>query len=503
MALVAVLGALSLAATLVGNGQLGIALAPLALAVVVYAAVRLPLRDTLPAIAFLCLTLENPAELPASGRWQSPLYMVGALFLTKLNNTFPVAALVVSGLDLALLLLAAVYVVRSVKKSPVDAQGHVPTASPLLTAALACIGTIFLMWGFGLARGGDFGNSLWQIFRVIYLPCMILLFAAGLRGPGDARRLGATLLAAALVRAVLAISVRLMFPDTEAVPCATAHADSMLFAGAFIFVLVAFTERPSTRSLLFAAATLPILTLGMIANNRRLVWVELAMGLVTIYLMTPWNWLKRRVAQALVLSFPLLLLYAGIGWSHPTGFFGPVRTLRSVVDSSADPSTLWRDFENFNLFFTLKGNPILGTGFGHGYTEVVHLPDISGGYSLYRYAPHNSILGLFAYGGFLGFSGIWMIIPLGMFFAARAYRFSADPRDRVAALTTIGVLVAYMVHCYGDMGLGTWTSVFTVAPALALVGKIAVANGAWPRRVPASSRVAYAAPSGEDRLVAR
>jgi hypothetical protein len=44
-----------------------------------------------------------------------------------------------------------------------------------------------------------------------------------------------------------------------------------------------------------------------------------------------------------------------------------------------------------------------------------------------------------------------------------------------------------MVHCYGDMGLGTWTSVFTVGAALALVGKQAVATGAW--RLPSASRV--------------
>jgi hypothetical protein len=37
------------------------------------------------------------------------------------------------------------------------------------------------------------------------------------------------------------------------------------------------------------------------------------------------------------------------------------------------------------------------------------------------------------------------------------------------------------------MGLGTWTSVFLVAPALALAGKLAVATGAWPARTPRSA----------------
>jgi len=69
-----------------------------------------------------------------------------------------------------------------------------------------------------------------------------------------------------------------------------------------------------------------------------------------------------------------------------------------------------------------------------------------------------------------------------MFFAVRVYRVAHLPRERAAALTTVGILVAYVVHCYGDLGLGTWTSVFTVGPALALVGKLAVTTGAWPAR---------------------
>src|SRR6185503_20244340 len=96
-------------------------------------------------------------------------------------------------------------------------------------------------------------------------------------------------------------------------------------------------------------------------------------------------------------------------------------------------------------------------------------------------------LGLLAYAGYIGFAGLWFIVPLGIFFAARTYRFSIAPRDRVAALTAVAVLVSYCVHCYGDMALGTWTSVFSVAAVLALMAKQAVATGAWPFFPPAAS----------------
>ena len=151
----------------------------------------------------------------------------------------------------------------------------------------------------------------------------------------------------------------------------------------------------------------------------------------------------------------------------------------SSIDSSTDGSTTWRDWENYDLFCTIKAHPLTGLGYGHGYIEVVKLPDISEMYALYRFIPHNGILGLFAYGGVIGFTALSTVFVVGIFFAARAQRFATRPDDRVAALSALTMIVIYLVHCYGDMGLGTWAGVFTVAPALAVASKLAVSTGAW------------------------
>jgi O-antigen ligase len=182
-----------------------------------------------------------------------------------------------------------------------------------------------------------------------------------------------------------------------------------------------------------------------------------------------------------IASSPLLLAYAAVGWSSSSSLFAPVHTLRSVVDSKADPSTMWRDLENYDLFFTLRHNPVFGTGYGHGYDEIVWLPDISHSYALYRYLPHNSILGLWAYGGLIGFTALWMLLVGGLFLAARAYRHAVTVDDRTVALTAVATVVVYLAYCYGDLGLGTWTSVFMLAPALAVSSRLAVATGAWPK----------------------
>ena len=127
----------------------------------------------------------------------------------------------------------------------------------------------------------------------------------------------------------------------------------------------------------------------------------------------------------------------------------------------------------------MKQTPLFGTGYGHGYIETIKLPDISGAYALYRYVPHNSILGLWAYGGFVGFTALWLMLVVGVFFAARSYRFATKPADRTVLLSCLVAIVIYLTHCYGDMGLGTWTAVFTIGPALAFASKLAVTTGAW------------------------
>src|SRR5207244_632928 len=108
---------------------------------------------------------------------------------------------------------------------------------------------------------------------------LYLLFRAALRSPRDLPALGKVVVAAALVKAVLAFYVRhtLSPHDIRSLPYATSRADSVLFAGACSLLLARFIERPNRRHLTLLALTLPVLFLGMVANNRRLVWVELGL----------------------------------------------------------------------------------------------------------------------------------------------------------------------------------------------------------------------------------
>jgi len=351
------------------------------------------------------------------------------------------------------------------------------------TFILIALGGVAWMWTYGVAVGGaDFASSLWQVQRVMYLPIIALLYLYALRGPRDYIALGKVLVAAACLKACVAIYVSATVPPPAGKPAleyATTHPDSMLFANAACLVVIMLLQHQERKRAIASFAVLALLIVGMVINNRRLVWVEVGVGMLLVFSLARRTRLKDRVVRGLVVTAPATLGYCVLGWGSYSGVFRPVQVIRSVVDSSSDMSTMWRDLENYDICYTIGRNPVFGTGYGHGYIEIIKLPDVTSVYALERFIPHNAILGLWAYGGLIGFTALWTMFPVGIFFAARAHRWAKDAPSRVASLGAIIAIVIYLVHCWGDMGLGTWVGVFTTAPALAVAAKLAVATGAW------------------------
>src|SRR5262249_40958375 len=155
------------------------------------------------------------------------------------------------------------------------------------------------------------------------------------------------------------------FPSTVEMPHTTVHHDSVLFATCLALLAARALEAPSRRayrSLIFLGV---LFLWAMVANNRRLVWTEVAMVAVFFWLLTPWRPLKRRIAQVALLGIVPGLLYLGAGWNSTSRIFGPVQKIRSILDSKRDASTAWRELENFNLIVTFREKPLTGLGFGH------------------------------------------------------------------------------------------------------------------------------------------
>jgi hypothetical protein len=404
----------------------------------------------------------------------------------KLNLLVPFSPLVITGFDLLAILLLALVVVRRFTRTALDREGWVPSPRPIGLFAWLTVVAVLLITAYGLARGGSFRFVLWQAIKWLYLPLVYTLMNQGLRGQKDAWLCGKVLLGAGVFRSLEAILIRFRYPSLIEMPHTTSHHDSVLFATCFAVLVARALEAPSRRAYRSLVLLGGLFVWAMVANNRRLVWTELAMVLVLFWLVTPWRPLKIRIARVAALALLPGLLYVGAGWNAHSKVFSPVQKIRSIVDSKRDASTAWREMENLNLIVTFKEKPLTGLGFGHPMVEAVKLPDVTAAYELEPYVPHNSVLGLWAFGGLLGFALLWGVFPVGMYFTVRAYRFARDPVERMTALGAAAVQICYVMQGYGDLGFGTWGPVFTVATAYALVGKICVARGAWPMRWNAS-----------------
>lgn len=476
---VALVAVLTSVAVVVGGGALPIAMAPLLLATLLYAVWHLPLRVPMLVLLVCAWVLEAPGDGFANGLVDTPWRLVGALLWGKLNLTLPSAALVFSGFDLLVLLFLLVLLRRRVTRSAIDRSGWVDCPSPIGTFAWLSLLAILWMSAYGLARSGNFRFVLWQNIRWLYLPIVYALMRQALRNGRDAWPVGWIILGVGVFRAVEAIVLRSLYGGVDVFPHATTHHDSVLFASCLGILGAVLLEMPSRGALKLTALLLPVFIWAMQANNRRLVWAEVAMVALFYWVVTAWRPMKRKLARGLAILAVPLLIYGVVGWYSQAGVFGPVRKIRSLIDSKTDTSTLWRDIENFNLVYTFRQAPLLGSGFGHPFISALPLPDVTGTYELEPYIPHNSVLGLWAFGGLLGFAVLWAVFPVGVFFIVRAYRWSRTPLERVTALGAGAVQVCFLFQGYGDLGFGTWGPVFTVATAYALVGKICVANGAW------------------------
>ncbi len=505
----------TVAAGLVGNGDLKLALAPLLLALLVCLVAVLPLRLPMLTLLVLAWALEVPGDAFAEGLVKTPWTMVGALLFGRLNQTLPVLSaewlipglgqvftpLVMSGLDLLVVLMFGVIAYRHHHRSRIDRTGWVDGPAPIRSFAWLSVLAVAWMCVWGFLHGGAPRFMFWQSLRWLYIPIIYALMRQALRGMPDALTVGKLLLGVGLFRAGEAILFRSWYPSVEVMGFATTHFDTVLFSTCLAILGALLLEMPSPATFRLAVLLAPIYYWAIRANNRRLAYADLALIALVFWFISPWRPIKRRAARVLALFSLPILLYVGVGWTSEAGPFGPVQKFRSMLDPKADTSTLWRELENTNLVFTYHESPLLGLGFGRPFHEHVKLPDVTGSYELEPYVPHNSVLGLWAFGGLLGFSLLWAIFPVGFFFTVRAYRWASTPMERVTALGAAAVQVCYLIQGYADLGFGSWGPVFTVATSYALVGKICVANGAWGRPraedVPAGGPVVVALPHPE------
>lgn len=416
------------------------------------------------ALLFIAWTAEGPKDTDVYlGLWKSPFQLLGPVI-----TALPGVGL--SAWQILLLALACASVVL-----PGGFRGRSWHMNAAIVASAASV-AVTVLWG--VVCGGGAYYAYYQVWRFLAALLMAATLLGAIRKSRDLKALGYTVVSAGMVRATLAIWFYWMHVNGKMVPpppYMTTHDDSTLFAATIVIVMSWALERTRHSTWLAAFVVSVVVVYAMVLNDRRLVWIELLMAAgFGFFLMTPGR--RRRVNRLLAVVVPMILLYVAVGWNREGAVFAPVRAL-ATAGSDEDASSVARLEEIRNLIHTLSeaGNPLFGTGWGRPYLKFTSVyANFDSIWTLYLYTPHNSLLGVVVYAGFVGIFGIWLVVPVAAFLAAHGYRSGTRSVDRAAAMAALCLLPVYGAQCYGDIGFQSQTGSMILSVAMGVAGKVSV-----------------------------
>jgi hypothetical protein len=363
-------------------------------------------------------------------------------------------------------------------------QLHSPEMDRAIFVSLACVACTF---AWGLINGGSAYFAYYQLWHYLAALLLAYMLMSALRSEDDLVLLGKMVVFAALIRSTLCMyyywahlrGMTIGFPQFV-----TNHDDSMLFVTAIEIAVIWAILKHEKKAWGIAVLVSLYILYAMALNRRRIAWLELAFALPVMYVLMGPGPLRTRINKWLMVLAPLGLAYFIAGTLSTSQLFAPVHAF-VTAGSTADASSLTREEEIRNLLRTLVdyGNPILGTGWGLPYHKLESFfSNYSALWTLVLYTPHNSVVGVAAYSGLVGMFGIWGVVPISGFLAARGYRNSSSKVVQATAMTAIGAICSYSAHCYGDIGFQSFEGAVILGTALAAAGRVA----AWKEAVPAT-----------------
>ena len=397
---------------------------------------------------------------------------------------------IISPVELLLLLAILVWLARGVSERNVRLR-----ASPLGVGVMVLLAMAIAMELFGMARGGVFNISLWELRPFLYVAATYLLASqlVGSRAALEAVLWGMVIGTGlkGLEGTERVITMANVVPKPEAI---LEHDESFFFS-CFIALTVAlwlFGRRGHLRRV--ATALLPLVLVADLGNNRRAAWVMLpamllALGVVT-YVRTP-------ARRKLIASVMGVLLVLGTGY---------VLAFRNSTSLEAEPahavwsqfqpdprdsnSNLYRQLENANLAIDIKATAFTGTGFGVPIAHPIPLYDASNIDPLINFIPHNNILYVWLRLGTLGAIAFWWMIGAALVAACRLARHPDRTLGLFGAVATMAVM-AWLVQGWLDVGITSFRIVLLVG---SLLGAVAAGHRMAAREAaaPAAAEAAQA-----------
>jgi O-antigen ligase len=362
----------------------------------------------------------------------------------------------------------------------------------ILRAYVAYIAVVFLAELHGLASGGNFNVSLWELRPQVYAFLIYVMAATLLRERRQFMVLAGIFLAGAAIKAGIGYN-RYFFTlhqDLGTAEAMLAHEESYFLALLLIATVVAIIWYWRPKLVIPLVLISPLVFIVLLENRRRAATLALWAGLAVVMLLAIWFERPLRKRLIVVTAIAVLALggFVATFWNDQYGMAAQiVRPLHSILgepDQRDYSSNLYRINENANLIATYRTNIPFGIGFGIPMMVIYPMADISQSYPFWQYIPHNSLLWVAMRMGLLGMAVFGGLVGTALIEAISLFRTKTDAFMRGVAAFAVAAIIAELIVGFGDLQLENYRNMIFFG---AVLGTIDAARR-LPALVPAARR---------------
>jgi O-antigen ligase len=332
--------------------------------------------------------------------------------------------------------------------------------------------TFFVVFGFvrGLGAGGDKRIAIFEGRPLFYMIIVYLLATNLLTTRRQYVRLVMVALTAVAIQSIFSLQYYRGLPGAEraALESLGEHSATIAMNALFILLITAICLKCSRWLRWTTLLLAPPVVWAYLLSQRRAAMVALFVGVFIVIVV-----MYQRRRRAFWFVAPTVVLI-GTGlvmatWNAVGALGLPSQAVKSVLfpndlNSSDASSDMYRQLENFNLYFTIRVNRAFGVGFGRQFLRPAPMPDISF-FEFWQYIPHNNVLWIWVKMGFLGFASMLFMFGRAVQLGARSIAVIRS-NDHVAfVLVGLTYVVMFIVFAYVDIA---WDARCTVFLGLAM-----------------------------------
>lgn len=345
---------------------------------------------------------------------------------------------------------------------------------PVWTAFVLFLGWIISSFVYGMRNNGEFLVALWEVRALCYLSVFYLITPHIITTRAQLTTLVWIFIAAITVKALQGIMrYAVLGFSFQGRATLTNHEDPVFMVTLFIFLIAGLLYNLRHKQLYALLLLFLPLMLGFAMALRRAAIASLLVSLAVFPILLSgrelWKFAKVGVP---VLVF--ILVYGAAMWNVENTLSMPVQMVKSGIMTDKEElseedyySNLYRDYENYNLAYTVKKNPLLGVGYGNLYEKPLSLANIS--FSLRDYIPHNQIYWVMVKTGVIGFFTFWFFFNAFAYRSVHIHKSLSDPYLKTICAVIIIAIINQMVVSFFDLQLTYYRNMIYLGTLMGLL----------------------------------